>query len=118
MTRTSTPRKAKQRIIATTSVIAILTIVQRRSSKCSRNGLDVSLSGNSRNLKRSRSAISGRENNFAREQTGPRAQGIGIANRVVDDHPLDLCQGEFPAIVDRFTLVVSVTIWRSSHRFG
>src|SRR5205807_8244470 len=99
MTRTSTPRKPKQRIIATTSVIAILTMVQRRSSKCSRNGLDVSLSGNSRNLKRSRSAISGLDNNLAREETCPRAQGIGIVNRVVRDHPLDLSQGKFAAIV-------------------
>ena len=57
MTRTSVERKAKQTIIAAASVIAIFTIIQRKSSKCSRNGFDVSLSGRSRNLKMSRSAI-------------------------------------------------------------
>ena len=43
--------------IAAASVIAIFTTVHRKSSRCSRNGLVVSLSGNSRNLKMSRSAI-------------------------------------------------------------
>src|SRR5207247_29632 len=55
--RISSDRNTKQMIIATTSVIAIFTMVQRKSSRCSRNGLDVSLSGSSRNLKMSLSAI-------------------------------------------------------------
>src|SRR4029077_7992020 len=38
-------------------VTAIFTIVHRKSSRCSRNGLEVSLSGKSRNLKMYRSAI-------------------------------------------------------------
>src|SRR5256886_6678514 len=50
-------RNAKQPIIAMPSVRAIFTMLQRRSSRCSRNGLEVSLSGGSRNLKMSRSAI-------------------------------------------------------------
>ena len=39
------------------STAAIFTIVQRRSSRCSRNGFEVSLSGGSRNEKISRSFI-------------------------------------------------------------
>ena len=54
---TRVDRKAKQSTIATSSVIAIFTIVQRRSSRCSRNGFDVSLSGKSRNLKMPRNAM-------------------------------------------------------------
>src|SRR4026208_1531161 len=55
--RTSVERNVKQTIIAAASVIAIFTIVHRKSSKCSRNGLEVSLSGTSRNLKMSRSVL-------------------------------------------------------------
>src|SRR5436189_2046681 len=55
--RTSVERNAKQMIIAAASVIAIFTIIHRRSSKCSRNGLEVSLSGTSRNLKTSFSVM-------------------------------------------------------------
>src|SRR4029453_10092739 len=55
--RTSVERNAKQKIIAAATLIAIFTIVHRKSSKCSRNGLEVSLSGTSRNLKMSRSII-------------------------------------------------------------
>src|SRR4029450_9221819 len=95
VTRTRNERKAKPIIIAMTSVIAIFTIVHRRSSRCSRNGLVVSLSGNSRNLKMSRSAI-GSKTLFAnyfgvtrlegektvRGQTDAKAQRVGVANFV------------------------------------
>src|ERR1700730_14037396 len=54
MTWTRADRNAKQITIAIRSVMAIFTIVHRRSSRCSRNGFDVSLSGSSRNLKRLR----------------------------------------------------------------
>src|SRR5206468_8476949 len=57
ITRTRVERKAKQTIIATPRVMATFTMVHRKSSRCSRNGLEVSLSGKSRNLKMSRSAI-------------------------------------------------------------
>ena len=54
---TSADRNTKPITIAIRRVIAIFTIVHRRSSRCSRNGLEVSLSGNSRNLKRLRKAM-------------------------------------------------------------
>ena len=57
MTSTSRCRKAKQSIIATKRTIAIFTIVQRRSSRCSRKGFEVSLSGGSRKAKMLRSFI-------------------------------------------------------------
>ena len=51
MTRTSVERKAKQAIMATASVVATLTIIQRRSSMCSKNVLEASLSGKARKPK-------------------------------------------------------------------
>ena len=51
MTRTSVERKAKQAIMATVSVMATLAIIQRRSSRCSKNVLDVSPSGRPRKPK-------------------------------------------------------------------
>src|SRR5207248_6733554 len=83
--RTSVPRKAKHKIIATIRVIAIFTIVQRRSSRCSRKGLEVSLSGSSRNLKISLSAIlPGLQlDDSFRDQTCPCAESVSVANGVV-----------------------------------
>src|SRR4029077_5510516 len=112
MTRTSVPRKAKQIIIAAIRVIAIFTIVQRRSSRCSRKGLDVSLSGNSRNLKISRSAILPvrQLNNSFREQTCPHAESVGVANCVVRYHGGDLRRRKFAAFQNHFRIIVSVML--------
>src|SRR5256885_14687977 len=88
MMRTRIPRKAKQKIIATIRGIGIFTIVHRKSSRCSRKGLEVSLSGSSRNLKISRSTIlPGRQlDDSFRDQTCPRAESVGVANGVVRNH--------------------------------
>src|SRR5437867_10432605 len=110
--RTSSDRNAKQMIIATTSVIAIFTMVQRRSSRCSRNGLDVSLSGSSRNLKISRSAIlpvRQLDNSF-RDQTCPHAESVGVANCVVRYHGGDLRRRKFAAFQNHPRIIVSVML--------
>src|SRR6266542_4230698 len=73
ITRTSVERNRKQTIIATPSVIDIFTMVHRKSSKCSRNGLEVSLSGKSRNLKMSCSAM-GQEFEIRMSKQSPKAQ--------------------------------------------
>src|SRR5881398_3071000 len=111
-TRTSQDLKAKQTIMATTSVIAIFTIVQRRSSRCSRNGLEVSLSGSSRNLKMSRSAmLPGRQlDDSFRDQTRPHAQRIGIANGVVRNHGSDLRRRKFAALKNHFGIDIEVRL--------
>src|SRR5881398_4112393 len=112
ITRTRIEGKAKQTIIARTRVSAIFTTVQRRSSRCSRNGLDVSLSGNSRNLKISRSAIlpvRQLDNSF-RDQTCPHAESVGIANGVVRYHGDDLRRRKFVAFQNHFRIIVSVML--------
>src|SRR6266516_2432671 len=108
--RTSIDRNAKQMIIATTSVIAIFTMVQRKSSRCSRNGLEVSLSGSARNLKMSRSAmLPGRQlDDSFRDQTRPRAQRIGVANGLVRNHGGDLRRRKFAAIQNHFGIDIGV----------
>src|SRR5947207_7125288 len=110
--RTSVPRKAKHKIIATIRVIAIFTIVQRRSSRCSRKGLEVSLSGSSRNLKISRSAILPRRqlDDSFRDQTCPRAESVGIANGVVRYHGGDLRRRKFAAFQNHFRIVEGVML--------
>src|SRR5438067_12747104 len=109
--RTSVPRKAKQIIIAAIRVIAIFTIVQRRSSRCSRKGLDVSLSGNSRNLKISRSALLPvrQLDNFFRDQTCPHAERVGVANGVVCYHGDDLRRRKFVPFQNHFRIILSVS---------
>src|SRR5207237_7854397 len=112
MMRTSVPRKAKQKIIATIRVIAIFTIVHRRSSRCSRKGLEVSLSGSSRNLKISRSAIlpvRQLDNSF-RDQTCPQAESVGVANGVVRYHGGDLRRRKFAAFQNHLRILVSVML--------
>src|SRR2546423_9278056 len=112
ITRTSRERKAKQTIIASTRVIAILTTVHRRSSRCSRNGLDVSLSGNSRNLKTSRKAMSGsvrvQRNETARRESGTDGNCIRVANFVVGDHSSNLRNAKRAAVENRFGLLLLV----------
>src|SRR5205807_3411162 len=108
--RTSVPRKAKQKIIATIRVIAIFTIVHRKSSRCSRKGLEVSLSGSSRNLKISRSAIlpvRQLDDSF-RDQTCPDAESVGVANGVVRYHAGDLHRRKFAAFQNHFRIVEGV----------
>src|ERR1700757_4899232 len=118
--RTSADRNAKHTIIAIVSVIAIFTIVHRRSSRCSRNGLEVSLSGSSRNLKMSRSAmLPGRQlDDSFRDQTRPHAQGIGVANGVVGDHGGDLRWREFAAFQNHFGVDIGVRLNSALHRPG
>src|SRR5438874_13719720 len=110
MMRTSVPRKAKQKIIATIRVIAIFTIVQRRSSRCSRKGLEVSLSGSSRNLKISRSAIlPGLQlDDSFRDQTCPRAESVSVANGVVRNHGGELRRRKFAAVQNHVRIVIGV----------
>src|SRR4029453_5018561 len=109
--RTSVDRNAKQTIIATPSVSAIFTMVQRKSSRCSRNGLDVSISGGSRNLKMSRSAIgpetlSRRERQKAASgERGVNAKRVGVANFIVRNHATNLLAAEFAAIQNRFAFI-------------
>src|SRR5213595_98584 len=110
--RTSADRNAKQTITAIISVIAIFTMVQRRSSRCSRNGLEVSLSGSSRNLKMSRSAmLPGRQlDDSFRDQTRPHAEGVGIANGVVRNHGSDLRRRKFAAFQNHFGIDITVRL--------
>src|SRR6266478_3989641 len=121
-TRTSVDRKAKQMIIATTSVIDILTMVQRKSSRCSRNGFDVSLSGSSRNLKMSCSAIgstitresfrsqsaSVERKKTARRESRPHAQRVCVANFVPGDHAPNFLHAKCAAIENRFRFIAHV----------
>src|ERR1051326_4955664 len=120
MTRTSAPRNAKHIIMATISVIAIFTIVHRKSSRCSRNGLEVSLSGSSRNLKMSRSAmLPGRQlDNSFRGQPRPHAQGIGVANGVVGDHGVDLCRRKLATFQNHFGIDIGMALNSALHRPG
>src|SRR5207248_636709 len=120
MMRTSVPRKAKQKIIATSSVIAIFTIVHRRSSRCSRKGLEVSLSASSRNLKISRSAILAmrRRNNSFRDQTRPHTESVGVANGVVRYHGGYLRRGKFATFQNHLRIVVSVLLDGALNRTG
>src|SRR5436309_10928512 len=97
MTCTSVVRKTKQSTIATTSVIAIFTIVQRRSSRCSRNGFEVSLSGASRNRKMSRSVIGSVENSAATHARKHRER-VCIADLLARDHLLEFFEAKFAAI--------------------
>ncbi len=87
---TSEVRKAKQRIIAAKSVIAIFTTVQRRSSRCSRNGLAVSDSGISRNLKKLRTAmwkpLRAEREQPVRHQAGTDRESVRVANLVGGNH--------------------------------
>src|SRR5205814_6750683 len=110
MIRTSVPRKAKHKIIAAIKVIAIFTIVQRRSSRCSRKGLEVSLSGSSRNLKISRSTIlPGRQlDDSFRDQTCPCAVSVSVANGVVRNNGDDLRRRKLESVQNHFRIVVGV----------
>src|SRR5437764_12103163 len=112
MTRTSSERKAKQTIIASTRVIAILTTVHRTSSRCSRNGLDVSLSDNSRNLKISPKAMSRsvrvQRNETARGESRTDRNRIRIANFVVGDHLANLRNADRAAVENRFGFILFV----------
>src|ERR1700676_2274692 len=113
---TSADRNAKHTTIAIRSVIAIFTIVHRRSSRCSRNGFDVSLSGNSRNLKRLRKAI--RIENLlategekpARHQTRAKAKGICVTDFVGVDHAAQFMGAERLAIENRFGIVADMAL--------
>src|SRR6187399_1445255 len=98
---TSDDLNAKEATIAIRSVIAIFTIVHRRSSRCSRNGFDVSLSGTSRNLKRLRNAMG--LNRIQREKTacheaGANTQGIRVADLIAVDHSGQLISAKRPTI--------------------
>src|SRR5688500_13984930 len=118
---TSDVRKTKQRIIAMMSVTAIFTIVHRRSSRCSRNGLEVSLSGRSRNLKTSRRAMG---LNFAEgkdpagQEAGADRQRIRVANFVLRDHAAQFVRAKSAAIEDRFRFVAAMTGGAFPHWLG
>src|SRR5947199_4132297 len=114
---TSRCRKAKQKNIATTSTAAIFTIVQRRSSRCSRNGFEVSLSGASRNRKMSRSVIGSVENS-ARTDAREHRQRVGITDLLAGDHPFEFGKGEFATVEDCFRVMMGVAIGAASHRPG
>src|SRR2546429_3767217 len=109
--RTSVERNAKHIIIATPSVRAIFTMVQRKSSRCSRNGLDVSVSGGSRNLKMSRSAIGtgssaqGEPQKTASSERGANAERISVANFIVCDHAPNFLHTKLTAIENRFAFI-------------
>src|SRR5438067_8748276 len=120
-TRTRVERNAKQTTIATASVIAIFTIIHRKSSRCSRNGFEVSLSGRSRNLKMSRSAIGSiiysrtisklarlEREKTARGQPGTNSKSISIANFVLGNHATNLRNTKCAAIQDRFRFVAHI----------
>src|ERR1700680_2817010 len=125
-TRTSVDRKAKQIIIASTSVIDILTMVQRKSSRCSRNGFDVSISGSSRNLKMSRSAMEStitrksfrsqsagvERKKTARRQSRPHAQRVRVTNLVLRDHAPNFLHTKCAAIENRFRFIAHVASTR------
>src|SRR3954452_20180741 len=117
MTCTRVERKAKQTIIATISVIAIFTIVQRRSSRCSRNGFEVSLSGASRNRKMSRSVIGSVENS-ARTDAREHRQRVGITDLLAGDQPFEFGKGEFATVEDRFRVMMRVAVCAALHRPG
>src|ERR1700682_506780 len=123
ITCTSVVRNAKQTIMAATSVIAIFTMVQRRSSRCSRNGFDDSLSGISRNLKMSCSAMLNRQftresfrsrsAGFKREKTAHgqargHAQRVGIANFILRNHAREFGHAERSTINDLFGFLADV----------
>src|SRR5437870_6749757 len=120
--RTRAARNAKQTIIAIPSVIAIFTMVHRKSSKCSRNGLEVSLSGRSRNLKISRSAILMKKSTKRQRQKTTRrerranAQCIGVANFVLRDHAANLLHSKFAAIENRFRFLSSLGLFTPLNR--
>src|SRR6266404_675814 len=118
MTVTKVWRKRKQTIIAASNTIAIFTTVQRRSSRCSRNGFDVSLSGTSRNLKMSRSTMI--LTRAKRDQTAggePRADGerIRIANLVFRNHSAQFQRFNGPAFENSFAFLAFVRL-RATHR--
>src|SRR5688572_10630823 len=118
---TSEARKTKLRIIAARSVIAIFTIVHRRSSRCSRNGLEVSLSGRSRNLKTSRRAMGlvfAEGKNAAGNEAGKQRQRVGVANFVGRDHAAQFLCTEGAAIEDRLGLVAAMTGGAFPHWLG
>src|SRR4051794_18536884 len=115
--RTNEVRKAKQPIIVTPKVRAILTMVHRRSSRCSRNGLEVSLSGSSRNLKMSRSAIRLRSCAWKRKESAggkssAHTQSVPIADVILCDHVREFLNAEGTTFNDAFTFL------RSVHRRG
>src|ERR1051325_6235340 len=118
MIRTRNERNAKQMIIVTISVIAIFTMVHRRSSRCSRNGLGVSLSGSSRNLKMSRRAIEAacsaplQPNETAGGEAGAHPQSVSIANFIVCDHSSNFRDGEGATIQDRFGFFLVIPFGR------
>src|SRR5215471_9712320 len=105
--RTRVERNAKQTIIATPSVRAIFTMVHRKSSRCSRNGLEVSVSGGSRNLKMSRSVIGpeAQRGASARGERGANAKRVSVANFIRRDHVMDFLAGEPAAIENRFAFI-------------
>src|SRR5713101_2098991 len=120
-TRTRVERNAKQTTIATVSVIAIFTIIQRKSSRCSRNGFEVSLSGRSRNLKMSVSAIGStiysrtisesarlEREKTARGQPGTNSKSISIADFVLGNHATNFRNTECAAIQDRFRFIAHI----------
>src|SRR5260370_5145327 len=114
ITRTRIERKARQTIIARTRVIAIFTTVQRRSSRCSRNGLEVSLSGNSRNLKMSRKAMS-QSAHVQRNETGcgkarANSKRVGIANLILRGHSAQFRSGNPSTFENRLALLPLVRI--------
>src|SRR5436190_3757508 len=117
---TSDDRKAKEATIAIRSVSAIFTIVHLRSSRCSRNGFDVSLSGTSRNLKILRSAI--RKLRAIEGKKPPchearaHTQGTRVADFIVVDHPAQLISAKRPAIETRFGLVSRMVLRTQANR--
>src|SRR2546423_4870404 len=114
MTCTSIERKAKHAIIARRRAIAIFTTVHRRSSRCSRNGFDVSLSGNSRNLKMSCNAMSrsvrAQRNQTASSKSRANSKCVGIANLILRDHPAQLRGGNRATFKNRLALLALVDI--------
>src|SRR5437868_4985535 len=110
-TWTRVERNAKQTIIAMPSARAIFTMLQRKSSKCSRNGLDVSVSGGSRNLKMSRSAIGtgssaqGERQKTASSERGANAERVSVANFIVCDHAPNFLHTKLTAIENRFAFI-------------
>src|SRR5947209_10776036 len=93
MTCTSVCRNKRQTAIEPTIASAILTTVQRKSSRCSRNGFEVSLSGRSRNLKISRRAmielLRRKRDQSAGSEAGADRERVGVANFVFRDHPAE-----------------------------
>ena len=102
--RTSVERNAKQTIMVTPRVRAIFTMVHRKSSRCSRNGFDVSVSGGSRNLKMSRRAIEPEAQRGASDRR-PRAASVAQMPSVLAS------QMSLSAIMRRISATVN---WRQS----